>query len=117
MRHASARNCVERIFGVVKKKFRLLSAGASYSIENQAKMVLAICALHNFIRVHDADDEDAASTEPDFEERFQYPTPANLQLYMGSGSITRTENERASERRDRIARAMWENYQMHTLAN
>ena len=33
------------------------------------------------------------------------------------GVLQRTENERASERRDRIARAMWENYQMHTLAN
>ena len=108
LRHSSARNAVERIFGVVKKKFHLLSAGASYSIAVQAKMVHAICALHNFIRVHDVDDEEGDQFQ--LEDQSQLPGPAELQNYLGSGRITHMETEDASVCRDNIANAMWEDY-------
>ena len=111
LRHASARNVIERIFGIVKKKFRLLSAGASYSVEDQTMMVLAICALHNFVRVHDADDEDAAAMIIDNNEEFGYPEPAELRAYLGTHHISQAENHRAADRRDNIAADMWQDYQ------
>ena len=109
-----ARNAVERIFGCVKKKFRLLSAGASYSVSSQAKMVLAICALHNFIRVHDeVDEENIYGVDIEEGGRFQYPDADQLRNYLGSGTVTREEQERASACRDDIANRMWVDYQLY----
>jgi hypothetical protein len=56
LRHAQARNVVERIFGVVKRRFTLMVAAPEYSIRTQAKMIPAMCTLHNFIRIHDPTD-------------------------------------------------------------
>ena len=50
LRHAQARNCVERIFGVFKKRFPILSKPNEYPYPTQVKLVLALAALHNFIR-------------------------------------------------------------------
>ena len=50
LRHAQARNCVERIFGVFKKRFPILSRPNEYPYRTQVKLVLALAALHNFIR-------------------------------------------------------------------
>lgn len=60
LHHAQAQNVIERIFGVVKQKFRIMIAAPEYSLEKQAKIILAICVLHNFIRVHDPEDIDEA---------------------------------------------------------
>ena len=49
-RHSSARSIVERTFGVVKARFRILTAMRPYSFSKQCKMVQACFVLHNFIR-------------------------------------------------------------------
>ena len=51
-RHASARSIVERTFGVVKARFRILTAMRPYRFEKQCKIVQACFVLHNFIRRH-----------------------------------------------------------------
>ena len=56
LRHASAWNVVERIFGVVKRRFRILLISSEYKIEIQARIPTALCALHNYIRAHDPDE-------------------------------------------------------------
>ena len=48
--HASLRNCIERIFGILKNKWRILKAVPSYGLVTQKKIILACIALHNFIR-------------------------------------------------------------------
>jgi hypothetical protein len=48
LRHASLRNIIERIFGVLKRKYQILRHAAEYSIDTQTRIVLACCALHNF---------------------------------------------------------------------
>jgi hypothetical protein len=53
LRHASARNVIERIFGIMKRHFRILLISAEYKIEIQARIPTALCALHNYIRAHD----------------------------------------------------------------
>ena len=50
LRHASLRNAVERILGVLKKRFNILTKMPSFSIEKQVKIVMVCCMLHNFIR-------------------------------------------------------------------
>jgi hypothetical protein len=65
LRHTSARNVIERIFGVLKQYFCILLLPPAYAMEIQAQIPAALCALHNYIRLRDhseghlpADDED-----------------------------------------------------------
>jgi hypothetical protein len=65
-RHAQLRNVVERIFGIVKRRWSLFTRPQEYLIETQARFVCTIGALHNFIRIHDAADDaqDLVSNPP-----------------------------------------------------
>ena len=105
LRHARARNAVERIFGVVKRQFQLLVAAPEYSTKTQAKLVLAICALHNFIGSYDPDD--AASYDISELDR-DSPFPQAEEL---GHNLSQQESRRANSRRDMIAKEMWEQYQ------
>lgn len=48
--HSSLRNVIERCFGVLKQKWRMLKAVPSYPVNKQARIIIACMALHNFIR-------------------------------------------------------------------
>jgi hypothetical protein len=50
LRHASLRNVIERIFGVVKRKYQILRSPSEYSIDTQTCIILACCTLHNYVR-------------------------------------------------------------------
>ena len=52
LHHASARNVIERIFGVIKRRFRILLLPPKYSIEVQAFIPVALSVLHNLIKFH-----------------------------------------------------------------
>jgi hypothetical protein len=56
LRHSSLRNAIERIFGVLKKRFRVLTHQLEYSYEIQVRLVKVICCLHNIIRLTGGDD-------------------------------------------------------------
>src|ERR1700678_4792845 len=68
LRHASARNIVERIFGVLKHRFAILIRPPEYNMEIQARIPPALGAVYNFIRDHDPNEI------LDFEEPFD-PEP------------------------------------------
>jgi hypothetical protein len=51
LQHASLQNVVEQIFGVIKRKFKILGAYIEYSIDTQVHLVLALIGLYNFIRI------------------------------------------------------------------
>jgi hypothetical protein len=48
--HSCLRNVIERSFGVLKIKWRILQHIPSYAPHKQSKIIVACCALHNFIR-------------------------------------------------------------------
>jgi DDE superfamily endonuclease len=50
LRHASLRNVIERIFGVLKKRFPILDTSRRFPLATQFRLVHALCAVHNFIR-------------------------------------------------------------------
>ncbi|CAN1240095.1 Protein ALP1-like [Linum grandiflorum] len=50
LRHSSARNVIERAFGVLKKRWAILRDTTWFSPEVVSRMVHACCLLHNFIR-------------------------------------------------------------------
>lgn len=47
--HASLRNVVERAFGVLKARWHILREIPLYEREKQSKLVVACCAVHNFL--------------------------------------------------------------------
>ena len=49
LRHSSLRTTIERGFGILKKRFRVLDAKSFWSFETQVKVVLACCVVHNHI--------------------------------------------------------------------
>ncbi|XP_060674868.1 uncharacterized protein LOC132804479 [Ziziphus jujuba] len=50
MKHASARNVIERCFGVLKKQLAILKSPSFYLIATQIKIITTCCLIHNFIR-------------------------------------------------------------------
>jgi len=101
LRHSSARNVIERIFGVLKRRFRILLLAPEYSLEIQARIPAALAAIHNFIRSYDPNDDE--------------PRTANDNIihdnFGDEAGPTSAPEEEVDERRDRIAQAMWDDYQ------
>ena len=56
LHHASAHNVVKRIFGILKCCSRILLLAPEYCMEVQAHIPPALCAIHNFIHIHDPHD-------------------------------------------------------------
>jgi hypothetical protein len=48
--HAKVRNVIERSFGVLKMKFRILLNMQRFPEDKQTRIIVACMALHNFIR-------------------------------------------------------------------
>ncbi|KAJ4780766.1 nuclease [Rhynchospora pubera] len=70
-RHAQLRNVVEKAFGILKGRFRILRDMHKYKYHFQAKLVIAFCVLHNFINRHqsvEVDFEEAASESDDSDD-------------------------------------------------
>jgi hypothetical protein len=77
-----------------------------YNLATQAKMVPAICVLHNFIYIHDVDDIPTANDTHIQAEQPLMPIMEGL-----GGDISTAERNRATELRESIAKATWESYQ------
>ncbi|KAG2075594.1 hypothetical protein BDR04DRAFT_1005441, partial [Suillus decipiens] len=102
-------------FGVVKRHFRLMVAAPEYSLSVQTKLVPALCVLHNFIWVHDPNDEE------DLDLLDEAHANQVIQVVHGrpriedfGQSITPAERERAARKHDDIAEAMWLQYTEYT---
>ena len=49
LRHSSLRNAIERIFGILKNRFKMLTQQLEFPFPVQVKLVKALCCLHNII--------------------------------------------------------------------
>ncbi|KAH6827596.1 hypothetical protein C2S53_015281 [Perilla frutescens var. hirtella] len=62
MKHSSARNVIERAFGLLKNRWGILRSPSFYPIKQQNRIIMACCLLHNFIKQemggYQMDDED-----------------------------------------------------------
>ncbi|KAF7831249.1 protein ALP1-like [Senna tora] len=47
MRHSSARNVIERCFGMLKKRWAILRSPSFYPVPTQNRVIIAYCLLHN----------------------------------------------------------------------
>jgi hypothetical protein len=101
LRRTSALNVIKHIFGVLKRRFRILLLAPKYSMEIQARIPTALCAIHNFICTHDADE---SLTEPEFMDYTPNDHDHNASVAAAA------EADRSSGRRDIIAQQMWDDY-------
>ncbi|XP_021317212.1 protein ALP1-like [Sorghum bicolor] len=56
LRHSSLRVTVERAFGALKNRFRMIDNKPFHPYKTQVKLVLACCILHNWILAHGVDE-------------------------------------------------------------
>ncbi|EEB88367.1 hypothetical protein MPER_13833 [Moniliophthora perniciosa FA553] len=115
LRHAKARNVVEHIFGVLKKRWGVLTNPLRYNMDVQARVVLALIAIHNLILQYDpqeqqdtADvgDDDAVDLNPGYRTQDEGQLAETL-------VVPEAERTRAEAKRDRIAQEMWDSYQAY----
>lgn len=50
MKHSKARNCIEKCFGLLKGRWKILASPSFFSIQTQVRIIMACCLLHNLIR-------------------------------------------------------------------
>jgi hypothetical protein len=95
--HSSLRNVIERSFGVMKMKWRILLKMPNYSMEKQANIIIACMALHSFIRDSNLSDND-------------FDTLASDETYVDGDAGTTTsyvgDEEDMGDVRDAIAQAL-----------
>jgi hypothetical protein len=109
-----ARNVIKRAFGTLKRRFSLMVASPEYSEEKQAKFILALCVLHNFVSVYDGN-----ATE----RHFQQPSGTGVSHQFTHlepprpGWVSEVEELSASVRRDETTAKMWAEYQKYLAGN
>lgn len=102
LRHASLRNAVERIFGVLKRRFKILKTAPEYNFETQIDLILALTGLFNFIRIEEQEEEEDQEDNTTEEEDIQ----PNIQVAQVLG-----RRGKMDILRDQIAEDMWKDYQ------
>ncbi|KAG6515930.1 hypothetical protein ZIOFF_026376 [Zingiber officinale] len=50
MKHSKARNVIERCFGLLKGRWKILASPSFFSIQTQIRIIMACCLMHNLIR-------------------------------------------------------------------
>ena len=102
--HALLRNHIEWIFGLFKRRFKVLLVAQEYNLKTQAWLIPALAVIHNFIHIHDPGDL------PESE--------ANYEGGNGDGDGDNDGNDDDDDvpevwgaRREKIAQDMWDEYQ------
>jgi hypothetical protein len=100
LRHSSLITIVERAFGALKGRFRIMDNKPFYPYPSHVKIVLACCILHNWIFGFGVDE---VITGDDF-----IPPPSHNQSFPTVAAMSQ-EVRAWSDQRDQWALAMWEN--------
>jgi hypothetical protein len=96
---------VERIFGIAKRKFKILTKAPEYDFPTQVKIVLALTALHNFIAIRDQHtDHEFDDVEEYYDECWTSESPLTVT------SQSTTTRDQMIALRDSIANQMWSDY-------
>jgi hypothetical protein len=106
--HAQAQNVIERIFGVLKHHFHILLLGPKYQYSIQAQIPATLCAIYNFICIHNSSEEDSEISGA--EEQYNQQADAGDDVMYSIG-FQESTNDAVVARCDRIAAEMWTSYQ------
>ena len=94
MRHARARNVIERAFGLLKGRWGILRSPSWYSVKVHNRIISACCLIHNFIRR----EMEVDPLDIDVEEQMEYQHE-NIDVVESSEEWTTW--------RDELAQSMW----------
>jgi hypothetical protein len=103
LRHATYRNVIERVFGVMKRRFKIIREVNSYDLTTNAKIMCALAALHNFIRKHDRDDLPEPWVDDDMD--------VDVESDENQTILDEDATAQGSHLRTSIANSMWTDYQ------
>jgi hypothetical protein len=100
---------IERIFGVVKRKYQILCTPSEYSIATQTRIVLACTGLHNWVRSIEGINADILLEK---EPRGDIGAEASIQpaVVYPEGVVT---SKKMDIFRDQLAEKMWVDYQRY----
>ena len=99
--HSSIRSVIERSFGVLKMKWRILLGLPHYSERKQTQIILACCGFHNFILENDSDDVDFNMDEA--EVTLPVPDEDDAEEEVDATASPLVEDEDMNALRDEIA--------------
>jgi|SRR5437667_3614274 len=115
LRHSSLRNAIERIFGVLKKRFPILKNQLEFPYNVQVRLVKALCCLHNIIRLVGGDDIYDKEWERDQRLRDSECEEDNDELKLvRSKRVSARQYAAAQQMRDSIAEQMWIQYSQYS---
>ncbi|KAK4716659.1 hypothetical protein R3W88_014997 [Solanum pinnatisectum] len=97
MKHARARNAIERTFGLLKGRWGILRSPYWYSVKIHNRIISACCLIHNFIHR----EMEVNPLEIDVEEQVEYQQD-NIDVVESSQEWTTW--------RDELAQSMWNAY-------
>ncbi|KAF3437145.1 hypothetical protein FNV43_RR19898 [Rhamnella rubrinervis] len=118
-RHSLLRNATDRVFGALKARFPILLSAPPYPLQTQVKLVVAACAIHNYIRREKPDDWIFKMFEDeDTVLQIEEPLPPleveqpiiHIENSALDIAFETEELEFTSELRDSIATDMWNDY-------
>ena len=105
LRHSSLRNVIERIFGVVKRRFPLVAAMKAFEFTFQCDLIVCAFMLHNFIRMNQLYEDVFYDEDVDAEQQVEQIAEVEV---IGNARIL-------NQWRNGIARAMWDDYVINNL--
>jgi hypothetical protein len=83
--HSSLKNVIERCFGILMNKCRILEYLPSYPIHKQVQIIVACTTLHNFIRDSALYDDHFENYEDEFHKDFHDQASIGIDEYdMGA---------------------------------
>jgi hypothetical protein len=113
LRHSSLRNVVERVYGVVQKRFPIFKKMSPYPFTRQVDIVTSCCMLHNFIvRNQLYSDMFDILDDDEFDLHNDDANVALPQPYVDDPA----GHDAAVMWRDGIAQRMWDDYQNELAA-
>ncbi|KAF8842573.1 hypothetical protein BDN67DRAFT_898914 [Paxillus ammoniavirescens] len=109
-------NVIERIFGVLKRRFCILLLAPEYDLNTQVRIPSALCTIHNFIWHHCFDDEDLADVCPFMDDwndpDYHYvPDVLHVQAYVDEEGLEVGGNGEFKRMHDNITQEIWVDYQ------
>ena len=84
LNHARAWNIIERIFGAMKKHYKILFVAPEYSVHTQACLVCGLVVMHNLICIHNPQDmhEPLQVAHNDSHSKEKKGRPSHLSLFQ-----------------------------------
>jgi len=106
LRHASLRNAIERAFGVLKKRFEILSNSTepAYGVKAQKLIIFACCILHNYLMSAEPNEDLIAEVDAEL---------ANQNASHDNHEESRSDIDEFAQGgiiKNGVAHQMWSNY-------